>query len=233
MLDDLKNLFSRSWESFRTEAERRDPEDQVAELLSAMRRELVEARAHLPVLEEAHRRAGMELAVERKRLDDTLRRRGQAERIGDAETVRVADEFAARHQARVEVLEEKVRAAKAEWDLAVREADEMTRRFKDADLNRFALVAEIRRRGAAATLGLGGTPPPSSSSSSGFGAGADARMAEIERMKEKLRDKEAYAQALDELNSDLGGGPPPPPPPPSSFDVDRRLEELKRRMREQ
>lgn len=235
MLDDLKDLFSRSWDAFRAEAGRRDPEDQVSELLSAMRRELVEAKAHTPVLEEAHRRATMELAVERRHLEDTLRRKGQAERIGDAETVRVATEFAEKHAARVAVLEEKVRAARAEWDLHARESDEMMRRFKEADANRFALLAEIRRRGAASTLGLGGTPGSTSSSSSsspGLGGRADARLSEIERMKEKLREKEAYAEALEELEREMGGGAPPPPPPPRpTYDVDQRLEELKRKMR--
>lgn len=226
MLDDLKTLFSRTWESFRTELERRDPEDQVAELLSAMRREMVDARAGLPVLEQAARRADMELAVERRHLEDTLRRRGQAERIGDAETMRVADEFAEKHRARVALLEDKARVARAEHEMRERDAGEMMRRYKDADANRFALLAELRARRAASTLGLGATPPPPG----GFGAGADARMADLERMKEKLRDREAYAQALEDLDSDLGHAPPPPPPRPSAGEVDERLAELKRRM---
>lgn len=215
MLDDLKTLFSRTWESFRTEMERRDPEDQVAELLSAMRREMVEARAALPVLEESARRADMELAVERRRLEDTERRRGQAERIGDAETVRIAEEFAAKHRERVALLEDKARVARREQEMRAQEAGEMVRRYKEADANRFGLLAELRSRRAASTLN---------------GALGGDRIADMDRMKERIRDSEAYARALEELDADLGHAPPPPPPPRPSSDVDERLRELKRRM---
>ena len=52
MLDDLRKLFSQAWASFLDEVGRREPEDQVAGLLGAMRREMVEVRAQLPLLEQ-------------------------------------------------------------------------------------------------------------------------------------------------------------------------------------
>src|SRR5688500_1698138 len=55
MINELKTLFSRTWDAFLAEVSRRDPEDQVAGLLSAMRREMVEARAALPTYEAAAR----------------------------------------------------------------------------------------------------------------------------------------------------------------------------------
>ena len=211
MLDDLKRIFSQAWDSFIAEVGRREPEDQVAGLLAAMRREMVEVRAQIPLLEENHRAVLAELAAERRRLDDTLRRGAMAERIHDAETVRVAGEFTERHRRRIAVLEEKARAAEAEWKLRQEEAGEMMARYKDADANRFGLLAELRRQGARGRLDAAlGTSAP---------LGDD-----FSRMEEKIEHDTAYADAL----SDLEGAPPPPRPSPA--DVDDRLAELKRRM---
>jgi len=216
MFEDLKNLFSKTWSTFQEEVGRRDPEDQVAELLGAMRREMVEARAALPLLDEAATRAHGELERERRALTDVQRRRGLAERIGDAETVRVADEFAERHTRRIAVLEEKVRAAQAERDLHADEIQRMSRQYKEADANRFALLAQLRTQRAKGTMGsaLGGSSAPDDD----FG-----------RMSERLEQDAHYAEALDEL-SDLDAPPPPGPTRPSADDIEARLEELKRRM---
>lgn len=214
MFDDLKNLFSKTWDAFQAEAGRSEPEDQVAELLSAMRREMVEARATVPLLEEAVTSARSALERERRALADVERRRGLAERIGDAETVRVADEFAVRHRARIAVLEDKVRAAEAERDLRKREVAEMSRQYKDADANRFALLARLRTTRAQGRMGaaLGDDAPP---------------FADLGRMGETLGDRARYAEAMDELE-DLDS--PPPPPRPTASDMEERLRELKRRM---
>ncbi|HEV7586656.1 MAG TPA: hypothetical protein VGO40_00905 [Longimicrobium sp.] len=208
MLDDLRKLFSQAWDSFITEVGRREPADQVASLLGAMRREMVEVRAQIPLLEQNHTAALAELERERARLDETVRRRGQAERIKDAETIRVAIEFEEKHRRRIAVLEDKVRAAKAEWELRRDEGQEMMHRYKEADANRFALLSELRRQGARGRIdaAMGGTP-----------------LDDFARAEEKIEHDSAYADALEEM-----GGPPPPRRPPA--DVDDRLAELKRRM---
>jgi hypothetical protein len=212
MFDDLKRLFSESWNAFLAEAGRREPEDRVAELLTAMRREMVTARANLPLQDRNLQGAEAELQRERRALEDAERRGAMAEKIGDAETARIAHEFADRHRRRVAVMEEKVRAARAERELAYQETEDMMRRYKEADLNRFALVAEIRRRGAHARLdsAMGRDP----------GDAAD----ELRRAEERITDESAYAEALDDLGAD--GATPPPP----RSDVEDRLAELKRRM---
>jgi phage shock protein A len=216
MINDLKRLFSRTWDAFTSELGRREPEDEVVGLLGAMRREMVDARASLPVYEEAARAAEAELARERRALDDAVRRGGLAEKIGDAETVRVAAEFAERHRRRVAVLEEKARAAKAEHEMHGVEVQDMMRRYKEADANRFVLLNEVRR--ARSQQRMGGI------------AGADA-FDDFDRVTDKLESEIAYGDALDELN---GMDPTPPPPPPSQSsihdDVEARLQELKRRM---
>jgi phage shock protein A len=213
MLDDLKRMFSQAWESFTAEATRRDPEDQIAGLLGAMRREMVAVRAEIPALEEVHRGALAELERERKRLDDTTRRGAMAQRIGDAETVRVAGEFAEKHRRRIAVLEEKVRATQAEWEVRRDESTEMMAKYKEAESNRFALLAELRRQGARGTI--------NSAMGSGSPIGDD-----FDRAAGSIDDQAAYADALDDLSSeDL-----PPRRPSPATDVDARLEELKRRM---
>ncbi|HEU0014157.1 MAG TPA: hypothetical protein VFQ45_10760 [Longimicrobium sp.] len=218
MLNDLKKLFSRSWDAFVAEAGKREPADQVAEILSAMRREMVDARATLPLLEEAHQAAVRDLERERRMLDDAVRRGGLAERIGDAETVRVAAEFAEKHRRRIAVLEEKVRATADEHALRRDEVQEMMRRYKEADANRFALLSQMRTASARQAINQAG------------GEGGD----DFDRMADRIERDNAYSDALE----DLGGlDPSAPPPPPSremrELEVDARLEELKRRMGKQ
>lgn len=210
MLDDLKKMFSQAWDSFTTEVGKRDPEDHIAGLLGAMRREMVEVRAQVPLLEQNYKAAILDLERERKRLEDTERRGAMAQRIGDAETVKVAEEFAEKHRRRVAVLEEKVRAAKAEWELRQEESVEMMAKYKEAETNRFALLSELRRQGAKARIDAAGGGP----------LGDD-----FDRFAQKIDDDAAYDEAL----RDLEGGDVPPRRPPAD-DVDARLEELKRRM---
>ncbi|HEX6747986.1 MAG TPA: hypothetical protein VF092_11900 [Longimicrobium sp.] len=211
MLDDLKKMFSQAWDSFMSEVRIHEPEDQIAGLLGAMRREMVAVRAEIPALEEQHRAAGAELERERRRLDEVVRRGGMAERIGDAETVRVAKEFEEKHRRRIAVLEEKVRATKAEWELRQHESTEMMAKYKEAEANRFALLGELRRQKAKGTINAA--------------MGGSREGDDFDRMAGKIEDDAAYADALD----DLSGEEIPRPPNPAD-DVDARLEELKRRM---
>ncbi|HEY7767857.1 hypothetical protein [Longimicrobium sp.] len=210
MLTDLKKLFARTWDAFVAESSRREPEDQVAEILSAMRREMVDARATLPLLQENIAAAERELARERTALDDAVRRGGLAQKIGDAETVRVAAEFADRHRRRIAVLEEKVRTARAEHELRGLEVQDMMRRYKEADLNRFALLNEMRRAQSGQRLRQAG-------------AATDDDFA---RASDRIESEAAYSEALDELS----GMDPAPPPQSTADDVEERLREMKRRM---
>jgi phage shock protein A len=212
MLNDLKNLFRQTWSSFREELGRREPEDEVAALLAMMRREMVEARAALPQFDDAIRSVQKEVERERRALADTERRGGLAERIGDVETRRVAEEFAARHRDHVAVLEQKLAAAIAERDLRRREVQTMSERYKLADANRFTLLAELRRQRAAGTV------------RDTLSGGA---FADFARMEESIDDTAAYADALQDLDDATA---PRPEPPPRTRQVDDRLEELKRRM---
>lgn len=211
MLDDIQRIFRRSINAFLDELNTREPEDEVAELLSGMRKELVAARAAIPEYEALLARARQELARERDALAQTERRGAMAEKIGDGETVRIAGDFADRHRSKVGVLEQKVAAAEAELDLRRREADDMKRQYQYADGNRFALLAQLRRARASQNM-------------RSAHAAESGPMADWARMEEKVENNTSYVDALNDLDS--GSAPPPSPPP----DVEDRLRELKRRM---
>ena len=214
MFEDLQRLFRESVEAFRTERDRREPEDEVAHLLGSMRHELVEARALLPTLQEELQKARAALAAERDALERTERRGKLAAQINDAETVRVAEEFAAKHRGRIVVLEQKVAATDAELKLRSAEAEEMKRQYQEADANRLQLVANLRRAGSQDRI-------------RSVADDAVHSFSEYDRMTEKMGANADYLDALRELDEDAGG---PAPAAPEPADVEERLRELKRRM---
>lgn len=215
MFDEIRKVFRQSIEAFRAELGTRDPEDEVADLLMSMRRELVAARAAIPDYADEVARARAELERERAEVEQCERRAGLAERIGDTETVRIAREFADRHRERAGVLEQKLAASEAELQFRRREADEMANRYREAEANRFALLAQLRRARAGERM--------RAAASGDQGAFADFR-----RMEERIADDAAYVDALESLEERA---------PPDSGDragaadaVEERLRELKRRM---
>lgn len=213
MLSDLQRVFRESLAAFRAELGRREPADQVAELLTAMKREMVAARAELPRYREDVARAEAELGREREQLEQCERRQGLAERIGDEETARVAAEFAERHRERAAVLEQRLAAARAELELRSREVEEMLTRYRQADANRFALLAQLRRTGAQQQMRSALDP-------------TEGPLADFARMEEAVHDTGHAADAAEELSRSESS---PPRRPPAS-DVEERLRELKRRM---
>ncbi len=210
MFNEIMSVFRRSVAAFRQELATREPEDQVAELLASMRRELVAARAALPEYDAVISQAREELERERQALAQTERRGTMAERIGDAETSRVAREFSARHQERIGLLEQKLRTAEAELDLARREADEMKRRYQEAEANRFALLAQLRQATSRERM---------------RNASSGDVFSDWSRMEEKVEREAAYVDALEELDDRRPSGSSSRQP-----SVEERLEELKRKM---
>lgn len=210
MFNRIRQVFRESVDALAKELSVREPEDQVAELLTSMRKEMVAARAAIPGYEEAVERTRTEVERERSELEKCERRQAMAERIGDDETARIASEYAARHREKLEILEVKQRNAAAELEMRRREVAEMMRRYKEADANRFGLVAQLRAQAAARRM-------------DGSSGGAADAFDDFARMEERVEDNASYADALEEMSEDA-----PPPPPGSS--VDDRLAELKRRM---
>lgn len=95
-----------------------------------MREAAVEARAAVDVMRRDLALVEQQLAAERQQLADATRRGEQAAGINDHETVEVAQRFAAKHQEKVRVLEQKVEAQQAELALAEKELAEIVAQVK-------------------------------------------------------------------------------------------------------
>ena len=93
---------------------------------AGIREALLEARVGIGRMREALADTERELVEERKRLEDAERRGRLAAAVPDAETVRVAERFAARHRERVGVLERKLVVQRDELTLGEQELAEMT-----------------------------------------------------------------------------------------------------------
>jgi hypothetical protein len=149
----------------------------------AMERALVDLKLGLEDLRRALAATERELAAERTHLADAERRGELAQGIQDAETSRVAGEFATRHRERVVVLERKVAVQRDEVALAEREAAELLTRLRDA------------RRG----LGAGGRSPSLDAAWQSLQAAGGERP-ETDAESELLRaraDRAAMEQAAD------------------------------------
>ena len=93
---------------------------------------LVALRLGLEDLRRAFAATERELAAEREQLAAAERRGQLAEGIQDAETSRIAQEFAGRHRERVAVLERKLEVQRDEVAMAERESAELLARLKQA-----------------------------------------------------------------------------------------------------
>jgi hypothetical protein len=140
----------------------------------------VEGRAAVLQLREALGRTERELTVERRHLEDALRRGGLAQGIGDQETTDVAQEFVRKHGERVAVLEQKLAAQQAEYALLEREMGEIVARLKEVDL-----------RGGTPAEGSRMPPPPELGDDAELGATLDraAREADAEARLRELKDR--------------------------------------------
>jgi hypothetical protein len=213
MFEDLQKLFRESLAAFRAELGKREPVDEVAELLSSMRRELVAAKANLPELDADTERVRLELARDRAELEQCERRGLLAEKIGDVETVNVAREWAERLRERVRVLEQKHAASIAERELRGREVVEMQTRYRTAETNRFQMVdALVRDRSRQRRDRLGQET----------GGSFD----DFSRMEEKING----AATVDEILREMDAPESAPDRAEPALDVEERLRELKRRM---
>jgi len=101
-----------------------------------MREAVVDAKVAVREIQEAVARTERELSLERQRLADAERRGRLAGEIQDAETVSVADRFAAKHRERLGVLERKLANQREELALAQRELDDMQAQLKTAERDR-------------------------------------------------------------------------------------------------
>src|SRR5437660_9522633 len=126
-------VFERLRDALRAALDAATPPGNLRDLARQMREAVVEAKVSVQETRAAVTRAEGELVVERQRLADAERRGRLAAEIQDAETVAVAQRFAAKHRGRVGVLERKQAALKEELGLAERDLAEMQRQLRSAD----------------------------------------------------------------------------------------------------
>src|SRR5687767_14815950 len=109
MFDEWKKAWQQAVDNFERELEASDADfASPNQRATAMRRDLAAARAALGRLEADLVQARKDLSAEEEAEQTARRRSEMAERIGDADTVRIAVEFAERHAHRAGILRRKV-----------------------------------------------------------------------------------------------------------------------------
>lgn len=120
-------------------------EDDIDRVIRAMRQELVDARAEISELEGLFELQVRHADRERDAARVAERRAAKAAEIGDAETVEVANRFAARHRQRLEVLVLKAEGTQAELQQQKAEAAQGAEQLKSAMARRDSLGVRQRR----------------------------------------------------------------------------------------
>ena len=209
MFAKLRAAFREAVENFKTELNRDQIPEKVDGLLGGMYREATDAKAYVGKLEKDLAAARARAQRESEQAEVCRRRRQQAERIGDEETVRVAEEFARKHEERAQVLEGKAEAILRELTVCRSDVDEMLEQIKVARRKSEALGATAGRTEARETLGR-----------------ADDLFRDFDRMGEKVSGTESEAEAAAAFDREFESGPA------REENLEERLAELKRRMRE-
>ncbi len=167
-----------------------DPRD----FAQQMQHAIIEARTSLEKMQQGIEATERELTAERKAFADAERRGRLAAGIGDDETVSVAQRFASKHGKRVQVLEQKLEAQRAEMTLAEREVQEMKTQYLEYERSRPADEASRRVDAAWRDLEAAGLKRPTSSE------GGDVLGRRLDRA---AREAQAQAQ-LDALKRKMG-----------------------------
>ncbi len=144
ILGDAGRVVRDTIRAFQSELDRREPEDAVAELLIGMKREMVAARERLHAEREALAELRTRLTGEERALRDCRRRAALAARIEDGETERVAREWETRHAAEVERLRQQMVNLELDIRAGEEEAEASVEAYREAERQRFALVAALR-----------------------------------------------------------------------------------------
>jgi hypothetical protein len=135
-------VFERLRTALRVALDATTPPGDLRDLARQMREAVVEAKLSVQDTRDAVTRTEGELDAERRRLADADRRGRLAAEIQDEETVAVAQRFAAKHRARLEVLEHKLAALREELALHARELAEMQAQLAHAERDRPTTEAE-------------------------------------------------------------------------------------------
>jgi hypothetical protein len=123
-LDEIKAQFDRIFAAHSRASSR--------EQAAMLREALIEFKVSIGVIRDALTKSEAELAVARREADDYERRGRLAAEIGDRETVSLADLYAAKARAKVDLLERKVLVQRDELAMAEEEFESTRARFRSA-----------------------------------------------------------------------------------------------------
>lgn len=215
MFEDLRNAFREAVENFKEELNRDAVPGTVDRLLQGMVQEVTDAKARLKATENDLDHARLKVAAEEEQVATMARRQKLAQDIGDEETARVAGEYLARHEQRLDVFRQKEAALEREATLLTAEVEEMMAKVKEARTRRDSLTAEAGRTGAREALGE-----------------SDDLFDTFKRMEAKIQGDEYDAEAARDFDSEMSDLHVDPEAPISrpEIDYDAALAELKRRM---
>lgn len=218
MFDDLRAAFHEALENFNRELRRETLPETTDRLLRGMRREIVQEKGELTLLEEQLQKAQADARREEELARTCLRRERLARDIGDEETADVAEEHAAKHLGHSRVLDKKARAMQEELELRRRNVDDMIDKFTDARRQRDVLIATVGRTGARESF-----------------SSADDLFDELDRVAEKIEGDGHMADAAAAMDAEgptrlERDGGIDPALADDGAQLDAALAELKRRM---
>lgn len=218
MFEKLRRAFGEALDNFKDELDREDIPEAVGQLLSGMKQEVTDAQARVKELESDLEKAGAAIEREEQQLDTCRRREEMATRIGDADTVAVASEYAAKHEQRLEAFRLKAKAFEEELAFRRTEVAEMLVAIRKAQEDKDALAAQAGRTKARDSF-----------------TASDDLFSELDRMAAKISDDDARSAADQEIDLAFGDVPDMDPvdegpPPEPEMSVDEKLEALKRAM---
>lgn len=153
-------MFKRWREKLEAAMAAATPAEDPRAVVGRMREALIEMRAAVGPMRDALADAERQLANTQEELATADRRRAMAAGINDAETVAVAEKYAAKLRERAAVLEQKVAAQRAELGLAEGDLVEMTTQFNDAVKQRGGETASQAAEAAWQGLGRAGMDRP-------------------------------------------------------------------------
>ncbi len=120
-------------------------DDDVDQLIHAMRSELVDTKARIPELQKQLQAQLAGADIEKEKAEVAERRAAKAAEIDDLETVDVANRFATQHRQRLEVLVVKAEGTRADLLQHQDEVVQMTEQLKDAMSRRDSIGVQGRR----------------------------------------------------------------------------------------
>lgn len=157
---------------------------------AALREALLEAKVGVATMRSALVVTERELVAQQRQLADAERRGSLAADVPDRETVRLAEQFAARHRERVAVLERKLLVQRDELALAEREVEEMLGQYR---AGRPGSAAESIQAAWRDLQSAGGDRPETALDDERLGAESDRKLrdqaieAQLTYLKNKLR----------------------------------------------